>query len=172
MGSVQVAQAQVDKKGALDKMNDSIGPNKFKNAGDALKDVQKAFNDWSSILTSHSIQIAFAIIAANWAVHGRADAILENSWSRWSMGIAICFLGINLLSTNCMAWLLYKRSIYAEADWNRWEKEYEADLKDTSKNMYWPYDKSIQIFGEILRELKCWMPFSSALLFVISLFLA
>ncbi len=36
------------------------------NAGEGLKKVGEAFNDWCATLSSYSIQLAYAVIAANW----------------------------------------------------------------------------------------------------------
>ena len=58
--------------------NDS---SEFTSAGEALKKLGQDFNDWCSIFTTHSIQAAYAIIAANWAVHRTTDAILNNSFA-------------------------------------------------------------------------------------------
>jgi len=146
-------------------MNDS-NDRRFNSAGEAKKELQTAFDDWCSILTSHSIQIAFAIIAANWAVHGSASGILANCWSIWSMAIVLGFLGLNLLATWFMIWLHYKQILYSEEDVERWNKEYDQ----AKGKRYWPYTKSIENLGVIFRELKVWAPVLAAILFIISLF--
>jgi len=146
-------------------MNDS-NDRRFNSAGEAKEELQTAFNDWGSILTSHSIQIAFAIIAANWAVHGSARVILANCWSKWSMAIVLGFLGLDLLATRLMIWLHYKQILYSEEDVERWNKEYDQ----AKGKRYWPYTKGIENLGRIFRELKACAPVSAAILFIISLF--
>ena len=146
-------------------MNDS-NDRRFNSAGEAKEELQTEFNYWGSILTSHSIQIAFAIIAANWAVHGSARVILENCWSIWSMAIVLGFLGLDLLATRLMIRLHYKQILYSEEDVERWNKEYNQ----AKGKRYWPYTKRIENLGIIFRELKVWAPVLAAILFIISLF--
>jgi hypothetical protein len=134
-------------------------------AADAYRELQQAFNDWSASLTTHSVQATFAIIAANWAVHTSKDAILNNVWSKWSMLTALSFLGINLLATGIMAYMHYKRCLYADNDTDRWEKEFQA----SSRTKYWPYTKCIESLGHALRCLKTVLPFVAAAFFVVSL---
>jgi hypothetical protein len=86
----------------MNEVNESTGGSRgrrFENAGEAGKELQQAFDDWCSILTTHSLNATYAVIAANWAVHGRPKAILDNVWSKWSMTVALVFLGLNLLMT-------------------------------------------------------------------------
>jgi len=147
-------------------INDS-NDRRFKTSGEAKKELQTSFDKWSSILTTHSIQIAFAIIAANWAVHGSASAILSNDWSKGSLVIILGFLGLDLLITRLITWLLYKRILYAEKNVDRWNKEY---IKAKGKR-YWPFTKSIEYIGLAFRELKVWAPILAAIFFIISLFL-
>ena len=146
-------------------MNDSDG-RRFESAGKALGELQTAFNDWGSILTTHSLQAAYAVIAANWAVHGATKKILDNCWSKWSLTIVLVFLGINLLATRCMVRLHYKQHLYAGENPNQWQREYEQ----SKGKRYWPYTKCIEYLGVALRELKAWGPVIGAFLFVLSLF--
>jgi hypothetical protein len=139
----------------------------FGSAGEGLKEVGSAFNDWSAILTSHSIQAAYAIIAANWLVHGNAQTVLGNTWSKWSLALVFIFLGLNLLATRWMIKWHYKQYMYADADPERWEKGFE---KSKTEQTPWPYTKKIQNIGVWLRELKVWAPVAATILFIISLF--
>ena len=136
----------------------------FITAGEALKKLGQDFNDWSSILTTHSVQASYAIIAANWAVHSDANAILVNCYSKWSL---VIFLGLNLLCTQLMIRMHYRQYIYAEKDSERWQKEFK---ETRGKRTYWPYTKNIEHLGVFMRWLKVWAPVISAFLFIISLF--
>ena len=135
----------------------------YKSAGEALKQLQMDFNDWSEMLTKFSVQAAYAIIAANWAVHGTSGTIASN-WSKWSMIVSIAFLGINLFSTFKMSTLHYKQCIYAEEDSDRWNQEFENSAFDK----HWPYTKNIEHFGKNIRIFKLWLPLVAAVLFIIS----
>ena len=144
-------------------------PRRFSSSSDATKELQKGFNNWSSILTKHSIEATLATIAANWAVHGNAKIILSNAWSKWSLAIAIGFLGINLLGAGWMTFLYNKRRRYADDNKDRWENEYQEAGKK-SKSTPWPYTHFTQGLGSVLRFLKVTVPIIATLLFIISLF--
>ncbi|MBA7644511.1 hypothetical protein ES703_52255 [subsurface metagenome] len=139
----------------------------YKDAGEGLKQISKAFDDWCAILTRHSIQAAYAIIAANWAVHGNAQTVLDNVWSKLSLASVFIFLSLNLLATRWMIKLHYKHCLYADADPQQWKKDFE-DSK--ARQTAWPYTEKIQNLGVWLRRLKIWAPVLAAVLFIISLF--
>jgi len=142
---------------------------RFENPGEAAKELFDGFNEWCEILTRHSIQATFAVIAANWAVHGSTESIIDNSLAKWSLGIAIAFLGINLLVAGWMSYLYNKRRKYADEDKERWEKEFQK-AGEASKSTPWPYTDFIQGLGSFLRFFKVIVPFIAAILFVLSLF--
>lgn len=147
---------------------DNLETSRYKNAGEALAQLNTDFNEWCSILTSHSLQTAYAVIAANWAVHGTAHKILENSWSTWSLALVFAFLGFNLVTTRCMIWLHFRQYMHAEEDNERWKAEFKASQ---NKRSPWPYTKSIEFLGKALRNVKLAIPLLAALFFIISLFL-
>lgn len=141
---------------------------RFNNVGEASKELFDGFNEWCSALSSHSLQAAYAIIAANWAVHGNAHAILTNIFAKLSMATTIAFLGLNLLGSRWMILLYKERCEYANNNKKQWEKEFhEAETAPSS----WPYTKSIENIGFALRILKTWAPVIAGLLFILSLFL-
>jgi len=140
---------------------------RYKNAGEALKQLQTDYNDWSAMLTSHSLQVAYAVIAANWAVHGNAQNILNNFWSTWSLTFVFIFLVINLVITRLIAYLLLKQYEYAEENGQRWEKEYTASI---SKQIPWPYTTNMGKISKALRSIKLFFPLIAAIFFIISLF--
>lgn len=140
---------------------------RFKNVGEASKELFEGFNKWCSVLSSHSLQAAYAIIAANWVVHGNANAILDNIFAKLSMAITIGFLGLNLLGARWMTVLYKKRCEYANENKEQWEKEFEEAAQVTSS---WPYTKLIENLGFWLRLLKAWAPVIAGILFILSLF--
>lgn len=150
--------------------NENFGGNdqsEFITAGEALKKLGQDFNDWSSILTTHSVQASYAIIAANWAVHSNANSILANCFSKWSLVIILSFLGLNLLCTQLMIHMHYRQYLYAEKNSERWQKEF---IETRGTRTYWPYTKNIEHLGIFMRWLKVWAPVISTFLFIISLF--
>jgi len=140
---------------------------RFKDVGEASKELFDGFNEWCSALSSHSLQAAYAIIAANWAAYGNANAILNNTFAKLSMATTIAFLGLNLLGTKWMALLYEKRCEYANQNKERWEKEFEDVVAISSS---WPYTKLIEGLGFWLRLLKTCVPVIAGGLFILSLF--
>ena len=139
----------------------------FKTAGDALKKLGQDFNDWGSILTKHSIQAAYAVIAANWAVHGNAQNIINNSYAKASLVIVFLFLGINIFASGWMIRMHFNQYLHGEESSKRWETEFK---KSRSKRTFWPYTKGIEYLGRALRLVKIWAPIIAAALFIFSLF--
>jgi hypothetical protein len=145
----------------------SLNFRRFNSPGDGAKELQEGFNAWCSILTKHSIEATLAIIAANWAVYGNTEVILDNIWSKWSLIVAVTFLGLNLVGTGWMTFLYNKHRRYADENKIRWKNLYEeADNKTTP----WPYTHLIQAVGSISRFLKVIMPFMATTFFIVSLF--
>ena len=140
---------------------------KFNDAQEAYDDLNSSYNAWGEILTNRSIEASYAIIAANWAVHGGVNEIINNGCAKWSMIVVFVFLGLNLLGTRIMVGKLYNRAEYAEKDTKRWEDEHQACR---SNPKYFPYTKFIDRFGVEMRGLKTSFPILAAGLFIWSLF--
>lgn len=136
---------------------------RFKDAGEAFKELRNDFNAWCEILTSHSLNASYAIIAANWAVHKGIGAILNNPWAKWSMASVVGFLGINLLINGLMTLLHYFQLDNARENPQEWRKKFENPDK------WWPYTDYIEYFGFGLRLLKVIAPAFAALCFLFSL---
>jgi hypothetical protein len=66
----------------------------YKSAHEALKVVHDDYLYWTGKLTDTSLQLGYAIIAANWAVFGSVDKILKNPWSKLS--VALVIIGLDL----------------------------------------------------------------------------
>ncbi len=140
---------------------------RFSKPGDAWQELFDGFNEWGATLSSHGLQAAYALIAANWAVHGNARAILDNIFAKLSIAMIICFLGLNLLGDWWMVLLYENRLKYADDDKDRWEKEFQDAAKEKSS---WPYTKLIENLGLWLRILKTLAPVIAGILFILSLF--
>ena len=118
---------------------------RFSNAGDAVKELFEGFNDWSATVSAHGMYTAYAIIAANWAVYGDAQAIIGNLWAKSSIAIIISFLGLNLFCTWLMTKCYAKRCEYADENKARWSSEFEREKISPSA---WPYTKFIERLGD------------------------
>jgi hypothetical protein len=148
-------------------MADKSNVRRFTNAGEAHTELVNAFNQWSSFLTTRSIEAALGIIAVNWAVYGSTEKILSNQYAKWSLITVIVFLGLNLLGTYWMAHLSRWRCRYADENRERWNREFNEASK---KGSDWPYTPLIHGVGFALRELKVWVPILAGILFLMSLF--
>jgi hypothetical protein len=140
---------------------------KYDSSNKALKHLNDDFNAWSSMLSNYGLTMSYAIIAANWAVHGNAKGVLANWCSIVSLLIVFVFLALNLFATHKMSRLLYKRSLYAERDFDRWEKEFSEAQNASSP---WPYTQEIEDYGDRLRSIKLIAPILAAVFFILSLF--
>ena len=145
-------------------MNVENKDRRFNNATSAKQQLIKDFNDWCEIFTSHSLQTAFALIAANWAVHGTSRTILNNTWAKWSIISILLFLAINLIIDYIMTTEHNKRYRHADDDPVRWEREY----KENATDKIWPYSPCIEYSGKFLRILKLLCPVISSIFFIIS----
>jgi len=141
---------------------------RYDHAGEASKDIQTCFEAWSSGLSSYGVQAAYAVIAANWAVHTQTNAILANDAAKWSMLVAIAFLGLHLGVLFLMTWLYRNRVNYIDDDKDRWGEEFDAAGK--KKRDPWPHTKTIECVGSVKRWLLLLGPVTSCLLLIASLF--
>jgi hypothetical protein len=139
---------------------------RYATASDASKEVHAEFNEWTGFLTARSVEMAFGILAANWAVYGSADAILSNGYAKSSVALVIVFFGLNLLLTCFMGYLHGRQVKHIDDNTARWTKEFERAADGPSP---WPYTRNIERTGSALRFLKTWLPFIAGSLFVIGL---
>lgn len=161
--NIEITEKQ-EKKVDLGKENYEY--KRFKSPETAISQLNVDFNDWSAILSHNSVNASYAIIAANWAVHGSSGNIIGNNAAKWSIGIAISFLGVNLLASFLMSKMHYDQFLYAEQNTERWESEW----RNSKKQRHWPYTKGIEVLGVTIRRIKVIAPIASCLLFIASLF--
>jgi len=134
---------------------------------EALTELLDSFNAWTSILTSHSLNSAYALVGANWAVHGSANTIISNAWAKSSIIVILIFLGCNLVIDWRMGRLHFRQYLYAEENAQRWEMDYRNSI---GKRDPWPYTTGIECLGKLLRFLKLVLPILSAIFLIVSLF--
>jgi hypothetical protein len=141
----------------------------YSDASEALREVRKDFYYWSTKLTESSFALSLAVIAANWAVFGSLDKILNNRWSQCSIASVILALGLNLIGYKRLIDALRKQIRYAEADRARWETEFQQSLTVAND---WPYTAKITTIAQFHRACRMWLPLIGGLLFLIALFAA
>ena len=145
----------------------SFSNRRFSSSGDAKKELFEGFNAWSASISTHGMHTAYAIIAANWAVYGNTQAIMENLWAKYSMGIIILFLGLNLFCTWLMSLCYWERVEYADENKKRWDSEFDKGNVIPSP---WPYTEFIERLGKFMRFIKVWAPIIAGSLFILGLF--
>lgn len=133
-------------------------------AENASDEIQKRFDKWSEILTTRSMETCYALIAANWATHTGATAIMTNPFARWPMIVVFFMIGIHLTGIFVGCELLRRRSVYADADDARWQDEYNRLKNDAT----WPYTVTIDSLGFILRYARFLLPVAASVLFILS----
>ena len=145
----------------------TVKSRRFSNAGDAAAELITGFNDWSANISLYGMHMAYAVIAANWAVYGNAQTILSNPWAKYSVAIVILFLGLNLFCTWLMTNSYAERCDYADDDKNRWANEFK---NEDAKSSAWPYSKYIENLGDFIRFIKVWVPIVGGIVFILGLF--
>lgn len=135
---------------------------------EALKSVASWFGSWTQALSERSVELSYALVAANWAVFGSKDKLLASSCAKLSLGLVVVFLGVNLILTRIMAEVLRRRFSYAEADPTRWVEEFER-TKGTPDP--WPSTTAIDGVARLLREARTWLPLGAGIAFLFAVFL-
>jgi hypothetical protein len=140
----------------------------FESHDAALQAVRDSYDYWTGELTHMSLQLSYAIIAANWAVFGSVDQLLGNFWSRLSIGLVILQLGLTAVGTKLMGEMLCERIRYAEKNYSRWQSEFDTNA---IKPNPWPWTKEIELLAKGMREVKIWLPVVAGGLFIVALIL-
>lgn len=127
---------------------------RYKTAADALIVLENKYDGWSKRLTDTSLQLAFALIAANWAVFGN-EKILSQVLPRLSIACAFLTILTVLITAKLMVSEHDTQHERAEKDSKRWEEEW---LASQSSSTPWPYTSKIECIGEISRFFRFWLP--------------
>jgi hypothetical protein len=143
------------------------GEGAYANPEAALTAVGDWYNAWTKALSDRSVELSYAVIAANWAVFGSRDRILSSPCAKLSIGLVVAFLGLNLLLTRLIAELTRKQYAYAESDLTRWQGEFE---RSRGKAVPWPSTRIIDGAGRLLREARTWLPLAAGVAFVLAFF--
>jgi len=140
---------------------------RFKSAADAAAELHEHFGNWTAGLGKYGLQVAFALMAANWALHGANATLLHNPWAKWSMITAVIYLALLLLSMGFMVRESWLRREYADVDKARWAREFRAAADRPSP---WPYSAAMERMGNLMAVLHVLGPMLSGALLMISIF--
>jgi hypothetical protein len=139
----------------------------YKDPQEALRGLGDGFNYWTGKLTESSFALSLAIIAANWAVFGSLDRLLNNLWAEISISAVICSLVVSLFGNWILGGMLRRRIAYAEADPENWAREFKGAQ---GKSTPWPSTAGIDGRAAFLRFLKTWLPIAGGACFLVALF--
>jgi hypothetical protein len=138
----------------------------YASPSEALKAVRDEYLYWTGKLTDTSLQLSYALIAANWAAFGSVNGILASFWSKLSVALVIIALGVSVAGAKWVGESLRAQIEYAEADGSRWEAEFKVNAGTRSP---WPFTRAIDSLGRWMREAKIWLPLIAGLSFIIAL---
>jgi len=135
----------------------------------AALELHQLCGDWSAGLGKFALQVAFALMAANWAIHdSKHTGILANAWAKWSMTIGFLYLTILLVLIGLHVLLLRRRHAYADSDRARWQREFDAESSNVGTA--WPYTDGIERNGTLMFWLHLLAPLAMGCLLVVSVF--
>ncbi len=150
----------------------TMSATRYTSAKDASAELYATFNVWTGKLSAYGPQIAFALVAANWAIHGSRAQMLANTFAKWSLVVAVGYLAFLLPAMYLMIGLLRGRMNYADADRGRWEIEAAEDAAlAPGVKTSWPYNKRIDWSGRGLHLAHVLAAFVSGSLLALSVFL-
>jgi hypothetical protein len=139
----------------------------YESANEAVNAVHEGYSYWTGKLTDTSLQLSYAVIAANWAAFGSVDAILRSFWSKLSISLVVIGLGLSVMGAKFMGEWHRRRTEYALSDPARWNTEFAASVR---KYDSWPFTQKIEFWGRAMREAKTWLPVVAGFLFIVALY--
>ena len=140
----------------------------FPTSDEALKAVREDDLYWTGKLTETSLQLSYAVIAANWAVFGSVDKLMGNRWAKISVVLVVIGLALSVAGAKWMGELHRGRIDHAETDRARWNVEFKLTA---GKRDPWPFTAGIERLGRGMREAKTWLPLAAGVSFLMALVL-
>jgi len=140
----------------------------YKDAGEATIALRDSYRTWTRNLTEWSIQLSYALLAANWAVFGTAKAILDSFCSTLSVVLVVLALTVNLIWAKSLSARVKARIEYAEQDHERWSNEFETYKTDKD----WPFTESINSSSDDMRSLRFLLPIAAGAAFIAAVVVA
>lgn len=137
----------------------------YANPAEGLQAVGRWFDAWSRALSDRSVQLAYALVAANWAIFGSRDEIMNSSLAKLSISFALLFLALNLVISRVLVERLRSRFVFAESHPRKWEEEFMNSIGESTP---WPSTRAIDRLARTLREVRTWVPLTSGLFFLIA----
>jgi hypothetical protein len=142
----------------------SDGNGLYNSPQEALKKVSSEYEYWSGKLTETSLQMCYALIAANWVIFGSINGVLKSIWAKSSLVMVMIALGSNVIAALMLSESLKKQMDYGEGHAEVWANQFEQAI---GKNVAWPFTDTIQNTGRIMRWIKGCFTIAGAMCFII-----
>jgi hypothetical protein len=136
----------------------------YSSPAEALKKLGTEYDYWSGKLTETSLQMCYALIAANWIVFGSMNGILSNFWAKASLLMVLLALATNIVGAWKLSEAIRERVKYGEADKLRWATEFK---KYVGADSPWPFTNRIDGIGRWMRGVKAIFTIASGVFLVI-----
>ena len=92
------------------------------------------------------------------------NGIEGSPWAKWSMLLVLVALVINVLGSWILSEVLRRRIDYAEEDYPRWDREFDAAK---AKKVPWPFTKPIDKIGRGMRWIKAGLTIASGVCLIV-----
>jgi len=152
----------------LDSTKKKRGDSEWGTAADGFKALRTDYHYWTERLTSVSFQIWLALVAANWAVFGSVDHIINNVSSKFSIFVVTTGVAADVVCAWRMGELHRREIDKANADLSTWERRWKDGWNNPKER--WPFTRNIERTGAGFRVAKvflmalAWALFGFALL--------
>ena len=123
--------------------------------------VSTEYEYWSGKLTETSLQMCYALIAANWVVFGSMNGISGNIWARLSLLMVLLAPRAQYRRRMASQCELRERINYGEANNVRWVEEFR---KYVGADSPWPFNQTIDGIGRWMRGIKAGFTLASGVL--------
>jgi predicted outer membrane lipoprotein len=123
----------------------------YASADEALKKIQETYDYWSGKLNDITMQMALALIGANWAIFVNVNGILAHIWAKLSIIAILLAVVFNVIAALALSEMTEARVTYAESDLPRWDREYK---ESTGQKVAWPFTDSINDTGRRMRWVR------------------
>jgi hypothetical protein len=136
----------------------------FENADVALKAVHESYGYWSGKFNETSLQMCYALIAANWLIFGPVPSLLNSQLAKWSLLMPMLAIGTSVGGSWWLSESLNRQAEYGETHAEEWTRKFKnaAGKKDP-----FPYTEGQQNTGHIIRRAKAAFLAAGSILLVI-----
>jgi hypothetical protein len=156
----------VTESNGVDDTKELIGSTLYKTPSDAMTALTEGYKTWTRRLTETSLQLSYAVLAANWTVFGSVNNILGNFYAKASVLLVVLSLASNVVVAGWMGRQHRQLIEGAQKEAGQWQQKFKdtADKKDP-----FPFTAAIENAAGWLRILKVWLPLLAGVAFFVAL---